>query len=280
MKEATDALRQVNVFKLEKEPRKKQIASAEVTSMFPLHLPDRTVNLPFRTRGPVDRSIVAHIWERDTYGVRSISNPPSTVVDIGAHIGAFSVMAAEAWPEARVIACEADPENYLMLRENLCGRHNIETVKAAIIGQDLNEVEFNAVIDKSAYNSGGGTCVRDEPWTTKTRVPAMSVVRLWSTKGIRQCDLLKLDCEGAEVQILQVLADSRLLADVQLIVGEWHAEDDRESTRNRVKEELHTILQPTHSVAFSPNGRGKEGYFTARIRAESPTNRPPTFAKQ
>jgi hypothetical protein len=102
----------------------------------------------------------------------------------------------------------------------------------------------------------------------------MSVIRLWTTKGIRQCDLLKLDCEGAELQILRVLADARLLAGVQLIVGEWHARDDRDVTRERVKKELLTILQPTHDVTFSPNGKGKEGYFTARFLPNSPSNGP------
>jgi len=71
-----------------------------------------SVPISIATRGAVDRAIVRDIWERDTYGIGHVSSPPQTVVDIGAHIGAFSVRAHRAWPNARIIACEPDSDNF------------------------------------------------------------------------------------------------------------------------------------------------------------------------
>jgi FkbM family methyltransferase len=50
-------------------------------------------------------------------------------------------------------------------------------------------------------------------------VPAMSILKLWHAKQIDTCDLLKLDCEGAELSLLAALSGARLLAQVRHIVG-------------------------------------------------------------
>jgi FkbM family methyltransferase len=226
------------------------------------------------TRGPVDDSIVCQIWERDVYGVRELTEAPAVVVDIGAHIGAFALLARMTWPESRVIACEADPDNVRLLEQNVNGHTGLEIVPAAVLGEERTEVEFRAVLDKVWGNSGGGSCVRPEPGTQTIRAPAISVRRLWAEKGITACDLLKLDCEGCEVPLLRVLAESGQLRTVRCITGEWHTSDDRAESRERVRRELRTILAATHEVTFSPDRPGREGYFTARLAAHTSTAEP------
>jgi FkbM family methyltransferase len=242
-------------------------ASSVQKATYQLQLGGRTIGIPFTTRGPVDRAILGEVWERDAYGVKELPEPPATVVDVGAHIGAFSVLAAEAWPQARVLALEADPENFALLRQNLNGHRNVEALQAALVGDDVKEVEFHAVLDKAAHNSGGGSCVRHEPWSVLTRVPALSALRLWQEQRLSACDLLKLDCEGAEVPVLRALAGAGHLKRVRLIVGEWHAHDGRDESRTQVQDELHAVLAPTHEVVFGPRQGGREGRFTARLRA-------------
>jgi FkbM family methyltransferase len=262
-REAEQAIRQAQG---SNGPQRPPGGSVQVTP-YRLTLGQHTWMIPLATRGPVDRAIVRELWQGDAYGVKALAQPPATVVDIGAHIGAFSILAAEAWPGARVIACEADPDNCALLHQNLNGHHNVEAVQAAIVGEDVTEAEFHQVADKAAHNSGGGSCARHEPWTVTTRVAAMSAPRLWREKSLQACDLLKLDCEGCEVPVLRSLAQAGLLAGVRLIVGEWHAPDGSHSAREEVQRQLQALLAPTHEVAFSPEKQGREGRFTARRRA-------------
>src|SRR5262249_44954663 len=149
---------------------------------------------------------------------------------VGAHIGAFAVLAAHTWPQARILACEPDPDNLTLLRENLAGCNRVEIVPAALVDRDVSEVEFHAVLDKVGDNSGGGRCFRVEAGTVRTRVPALSVLKLWQTRGITVCDLLKLDCEGAEIALLRSLAGAGHLGAVRRVVGEWHAADNQPGT--------------------------------------------------
>jgi FkbM family methyltransferase len=243
----------------------------------------RTVELPFATRGPVDRAILHEVWDRDAYGVQALAEPPATVVDIGAHLGAFTLLAAECWPGARVLACEADPGNFALLQQNLRDRPQVEALQVAVVGEEVTEVDFRKVVDKAARNSGGGSCVRDEPGTVATRVAAVSAVRLWAERKLELCDLLKLDCEGSEVPVLHALSDAGLLGGVQLIVGEWHAREATEWAREQVKEALRSLLEATHEVTFAGDQGGREGRFTARRRPDEvpagATQGPPALAE-
>jgi len=186
----------------------------------------------------------------DGYGVRELTAASSaghattatekTIVDIGAHIGAVAVLAATLWPGCRLIACECDPDNLTLLKRNLqaLGENgvrpseeipkgqtpfpNVRIVEAAIVGEEVAEVEFHAVADKAGRNSGGGSCFLREPGSQAIRVPALSIRKLWREQHIDRCDLMKLDCEGAELPILAALAGAGLLPRIRCLVGEWH----------------------------------------------------------
>jgi FkbM family methyltransferase len=165
------------------------------------------------------------------------------------------------------VAYEPDPDNFALLQHNLDGHQHVEAVNAAVVGEDVTQVDFRQVVDKARDNSGGGSCARDEPGTVLTQVPAVSAVRLWREKNLSGCDLLKLDCEGSEIGVLRALADAELLGGVRLIVGEWHANDDRPASHHQVRAELAAILAPTHEVTFSPDQRGREGHFRAYLHS-------------
>src|SRR5262249_12561161 len=106
-------------------------------------------------RGPVDAAIYREVWDLDAYGLRDLSPAPKTVLDIGAHTGAFTLRVAASWPEARIVACEADPENAALLRRHVASVTNAIVVEAAIVGEELQEVTFRMVADKGGGNSGG-----------------------------------------------------------------------------------------------------------------------------
>jgi FkbM family methyltransferase len=230
-----------------------------------LQLADNTkVDVPLIIRGVVDRSIVDEIWNRDAYGLRAMADmSPATVIDIGAHIGIFSLFATMIWPNARIVACEADPENFQLLSRNTFGRTRIELIEGAATDADDTEITFHAVTDKFALNSGGGSCARPEFGTQPIRVPAIAINKLWRDRKIEYCDLLKLDCEGSELPLLSSLMQAGLLNRVGVIVGEWHANDNRIESIVSVHRELRAILGRTHKVNFAESGVRREGQFVA-----------------
>jgi len=240
-------------------------------------------------RGPVDQEILHEVWVADGYGVRDLAaawsedhattGTEKTIVDIGAHIGAFAVLAATLWPGCRLIACECDPENVALLKRNLVKADkearrggdketpaNVRIVEAAIVGEEVAEVEFHAVADKAGRNSGGGSCFLREPGSQAIRVPALSSRKLWREQHIDRCDLMKLDCEGAELPILAALARAGLLSRIRCLVGEWHVLPEHGQTPASVMHNLRSILAATHQVEIGRRAGVGLGYFRAMLR--------------
>jgi len=213
-------------------------------------LPGSSTDIAIHVRGGVDRAIVRDVWDRDEYRVRSLTgSQPRVVVDIGAHIGAFALLARALWPAARIVACEADPENARLLRHNLACHEGIEIVEAAIVRDDETHVEFHAVGNKAHSNSGGGSLCRPEPDSEVIRVPALSIARLWESYGLVDCDLLKLDCEGSELPLLEALRNDALNTDSR--------------STDKIRGEIENILDETHHVNFGARNSGREGRFFA-----------------
>ena len=64
------------------------------------------IEVGLRVRGLVDRAILHEIWAADAYRIRTLPFIPKTVIDIGAHIGGFALLAATAWPgRTRATSC-------------------------------------------------------------------------------------------------------------------------------------------------------------------------------
>jgi FkbM family methyltransferase len=149
-----------------------------------------------------------------------------TVVDVGAHIGAFAILAARAGAR-RVLAYEPEAENFRLLTLNAAPYAAIEPHRAAVWRSDRDERELWWRASSNAGNTGGGTVLACAavgglaPSATRTaRVDAVALDAILDRVG--PVGLLKIDAEGSEYP---VLATSRRLDRVAAIVGEFHAVD-------------------------------------------------------
>ncbi|MGB7572708.1 MAG: FkbM family methyltransferase [Thermodesulfobacteriota bacterium] len=124
----------------------------------------------------------------------------SIVVDVGAHIGSFSIMAAKS--AYKVLAFEPEPNNYRMLKKNMELNHleNMSIFEMAVSGisgyQDIYTYQGGSSADYSLYKRG--------ITNIKTgRIPTISVEDIIRREDLPRIDFLKLDCEGAEHDILR-----------------------------------------------------------------------------
>jgi FkbM family methyltransferase len=137
----------------------------------------------------------------------------SVVVDVGANIGDFSVEVATLCPQGRIIAVEPVIESAAMIEINkiLNELTNLEVVRVAL-GSSEAVVEINLAGNASSlYWKKDGQV---------QRVRQTSLARLMDELRIGHIDLLKLDCEGAEWEILP--NSSEVLPHVKQICMEFH----------------------------------------------------------
>jgi FkbM family methyltransferase len=118
----------------------------------------------------------------------SALKPSSTVLDIGANIGIYTLLAAKRG--AQVFAIEADPENARMLRQNVKlngfgGRVTVYEIAAS-------DSERMLALYRNPANSGG-TSIRNNGLPS-FKVPACTIDSL----QLPSLDICKMDIEGAE----------------------------------------------------------------------------------
>jgi len=127
----------------------------------------------------------------------------SIVVDVGAHIGAFSVMVARK--AHRVLAFEPEPGNFQMLKKNKEVNHfeNVSIFEMAVSGscgyQDINVYSKGSTGNHSLYQ--GST-----KGAEKQRVQTISLDEIIRREALNRIDFLKMDCEGAEHDILRYMS--------------------------------------------------------------------------
>lgn len=189
--------------------------------------PTRRVSIPsldvrFDVRPGMDlwsvkETFLDRFYER--YGF--VLAPGWVVVDIGAAIGEFTVWAA-AVPGTRVIACEPFPGSVDLLIRNihLAAADNVEIVAKAVAG---HRGELRLEVAGGEPLSFTSSEARPDAVTAQGAVivEAVTLADLIDLADARRIDLLKLDCEGAEYDILMNAA-AGALSRVDRIVMEYH----------------------------------------------------------
>jgi FkbM family methyltransferase len=174
-----------------------------------------------------DMVIVNDVFNRDSYRVNEIPLPAEVVIDVGAHIGTFALRWHRRNPNARIICVEACPENIIALKAN-AGTFADVVHAACTYEQDV--VLLNAVTPQ-CRSTGGSRLVSAEEaksvtdtqyWTDHRPLPTVTLDELVDQRGLKQIDVLKLDCEGSEFSILE---NAKCLDQVRLVVGEFHGRE-------------------------------------------------------
>jgi FkbM family methyltransferase len=176
-----------------------------------------------------------------------------TVVEVGAHIGLFSVMLAARC--RRFVAFEPDPANRAALDRNLAmnGIKNAVVIEAAC-GSAAGRADF--VTDDLGGSAGGLAATHHGDRAGGRR--SVNVVRLDSL-GIVP-DLVKIDAEGAEDA---VLAGMGALLDGPTRVLVEVGQATREAVHSRLREHGYRLFNPH---AGKPQDTGTAGWHVYACR--------------
>lgn len=173
----------------------------------------------------LDKWVIAEIWalnHHQYFPPRMKLRKNSVVIDIGAHIGAFSIFAAKSGERIKVYAFEPVPENFHLLTENIRInklQNQIKAFEFAVSGAKGHETIF---LSDTATNS-----MFIDKGKGKIDVESLTLNDIFDLNNLDQCGLLKLDCEGAEYEIL-FNTPKDYLQKIDVITMEFHHFDSIE----------------------------------------------------
>jgi FkbM family methyltransferase len=192
----------ITAFRLFKQPR--EIVGHAPGIRYPVHLRLRTT----------DPSTYSEILLRGEYAF-DLPFAPKVIVDAGANIGMASIYFTHRFPEAKIIAIEAEHSNFEILVRNVRPYPAIIPVHAALWNRD-GEIGVGDP-DPSTGASGKWGFVTREGSGAKVR--AVTMRTLMREMNILSLDLVKIDIEGAEQELFE---DFQWLNGVRCIMIELH----------------------------------------------------------
>jgi FkbM family methyltransferase len=150
----------------------------------------------------------------DVYGIRDCS--PDFIIDVGANIGAFSCFAAHAHPQAQIHAFEPSSAHADLLERNIAlNRLTNVTLHRQAVTRDAREVVFSQV---GAGGASGIVLQGDGP---STRLESVSLDCIDFSPA--RFSFIKLDCEGAEGEIIEwICANLNRLPSQLRLACEYH----------------------------------------------------------
>jgi len=160
------------------------------------------LNLDFH-RNRYEFGVLKAIFEDREYSDFFPFYKMATIIDIGAHYGYFSIFAnSNTDKNSRIIAVEPNKNNFLNLEKNIkaCGIINISNLNLAISGKSgvsnlyIGETPNHSLFEHYLLNKDKNRGFEE--------VKAKTLEDLIVENDLDKIDFLKMDCEGAEYEIL------------------------------------------------------------------------------
>ncbi len=160
-------------------------------------------------------SMVVHVQQvlRGEYDIR-YEHPAPAILDVGANIGGFAVWALGRWPGCSIHCYEPLPENFELLQKNL-GQLDRSRVRLHphAIGRPGRRRLYRG------RNNWGEASFFDLGEQTSDWVE----VDVLAPETLPPAQILKLDAEGAEIEILSGSPS----IDFDVVLMEYHSESNR-----------------------------------------------------
>jgi FkbM family methyltransferase len=164
--------------------------------------------------GTTDVSVYRQVMVDQEYEFNLIKQP-RVIIDAGAHIGLASIWFATRYPNALIVAIEPEPGNFELLAANTASYPNVHALRAALWSTDS---------DVDLLDPGWGTWGFRIGEASRSKdgrvVPGVTIASLMGQYGLTHIDLLKVDIEGAEIEVFSNC--SSWIENVDGIVAELH----------------------------------------------------------
>jgi len=221
-----------------------------------LKLLGKNLNITIRNDG--DEAIMHEVLVQREYRPcdEIIKNAQHAILDIGGHLGFFSLYASLFNSKVPIYTFEPHEGNYQLLKQNL-KQNRVKNVhpKQVAVGAEQKQIQLQI----SQEDLNHSTTKALEPTGEIQAVQQTTLERIFKKNRIETCELIKMDCEGAEFDILYTAPDW-IFEKTKHLFLEYHDWVEGQSS-NQLK---HFLEKKGYRVEKKPNQRvGEIGFLWA-----------------
>jgi FkbM family methyltransferase len=195
--------------------------------------------------------------------------PDDVFYDIGANIGVYSCLVDNILSAGSVVAIEPHPSNAERLQKNVSSNNLETTVIQEALSNEEGEVELAVAVESHTTSPGHNLIELNESVKEYSEASAQTVTvdmlkgdHLISKENLLSPTVIKLDVEGAELDVLRGLEKTLSRNDCRLIYCEVHR--DHLQTFGGTESEVHDILTEHGFSIERLNDHGAKYHLCAR----------------
>lgn len=192
-----------------------------------------------------DLMAFTHVWLLKEYDKPGFEiNDTDIIIDVGAHIGLFTLFASQFCKHGTIYCFEPIKENFDLLLSNLQ------------LNKIINVKPYNIAISKQAGNvtiylnrdeSGHSMHVLG---TKSVQIESNSLKNIIDHNNLEKCDLIKMDCEGEEYEIINSLPPD-YFRKINKMCIEYHFATDKPHLVENMIKKLKTLSYDISSRRIS-----------------------------
>ena len=199
-------------------------------------------------KNTTDLQAFVNVWILEEYKKEKFEiNNNDTIIDVGGHIGLFTLYVSQFCKRGMIYAFEPMKNNFDLFKENIKMNNlkNVIVTNCAVTGKEEKIKIYENQLDDAAHSIHG-------KGPNFSEVNAITVANIMNNQNFSKCNLLKLDCEGAEYEIFRSM-EKKDFSKIEKICLEYHLID---SDTNMLKE-LKTILSDMkYEITEKPDKNG------------------------
>ena len=165
--------------------------------IFDKYIGDVKVNV--NTNYPIEKEMLSGSYDPETsFFLRKFLNSNCIAIDVGANVGALTLLMAKQCDKGRIIAIEPGPQSYLRLMDNLTLNPKLlELVTICKVG--VSDKKGELFWGEDPENLGNASLLEN----TGTLVEVQTLDNIIEENNLKRLDFIKIDVEGMEYEVIK-----------------------------------------------------------------------------
>ncbi|KKR08029.1 MAG: Methyltransferase, FkbM family [Parcubacteria group bacterium GW2011_GWC2_39_14] len=155
-------------------------------------------------RDEVDRSVANEIFKFREYrsAESAIESAKLPILDVGAHIGLFSLYVRALNPTVPIIALEPEVNNFKRLEKTIA-ENQIENIQLECLALSSKSGQGNLIVSNDSQNHRLSFASENVSGQKVEKVKTTSLADYCKKNQIKKIALIKLDIEGGEFELIE-----------------------------------------------------------------------------
>jgi FkbM family methyltransferase len=187
-------------------------------------------------KNTTDIQAFVNVWILEEYKKETLGiNEDDVIIDVGGHIGLFTLYVSQFCKNVIIYAFEPFKNNFDLFKDNI-QMNNLKNIKIsnnAVAGKKEKIRIYKNQCDDAAHSIYG-------EGENFSEIDAVTISDIINNQNISKCNLLKLDCEGAEYEIFKAIKKEDF-SKIEKICLEYHLADSSPNLLKELKEILHNV---------------------------------------